>query len=232
VPALRRPGAISLLQVTDDALESLGVEAGAQEVEAEPLAIMARARQFDGLSVLRSRVPLQIAVRSQEWSSKRCRENAEYLLDVTVEQTEVAPDLPQGTVGRSDSKQSSQPDSQLREMVTEASHRILQPSPPGRLRTRRRRRIVQASLKFGCGDPSIRQHACFKNRDSGMATRATEALQPRFGAFSWRLPVPMHLVHSRARTTSWRQSADLSLSNLHAENKPNRRPTFERKFVG
>jgi hypothetical protein len=65
-PALRRPGAISLLQVTDDALESLGVEAGAQEVEAEPLAIMARARQFDGLSVLRSRVPLQIAVRSQE----------------------------------------------------------------------------------------------------------------------------------------------------------------------
>jgi hypothetical protein len=99
----------------------------------------------------------------------------------------------------------------------EASHRVSESSSSdGRLRARHRRRIVQALLKFGCGDLSIRQHSFFKDRDSGMAPRAAVALQPRYEAFSRRPSVPMHLSHPRTTTASWRESADISLSNLHA----------------
>ena len=103
-------------------------------------------------------------------------------------------------------------------MATETSHRIPQDPPSaGRRGACHRPRIVQASLKFGCGDLSIRQHSFLKNRDGGMAPRAAVALQPCSEAFSWRPSVPMHLSRPQARTTSWRQSADISLSNLHAQ---------------
>ena len=115
----------------------------------------------------------------------------------------------------------------------EASHRISQnSSSAGRLRARHRCRIVQALFKFGCGDLSIRQHSFPKDRDSGMAPRATVALQPCWEAFSWRPSVPMHLSHPRTTTTSWRQSADISLSNLHARKQPNGSVAFRAKVCG
>ena len=98
----------------------------------------------------------------------------------------------------------------------EASHRIPQDPPSaGRRGACHRPRIVQALLKFGCGDLSIRQHSFRKNRDGGMAPRAAVALQPCCEAFSWRPSVAMHLSRPPTRTTSWRQSTDISLSNLH-----------------
>ena len=133
-------------------------------------------------------------------------------------QAEVSPSLVKGTLDRSDSEQGSEPYSQLREMAMEASHRIPQDPPSaGRRSACHRPRIIQALLEFGCGDLSIRQHSFLKNRDGGMAPRAAVALQPCCEAFSWRPSVPMHLSRPQTRTTSWRQSADISLSNLHAQ---------------
>ena len=61
-------------------------------------------------------------------------------------------------------KQGSQPHFQLRDVAMAASHRVAEDPPSAwRLLGRHRRRIVQALLKLGCGDLSIRQHPFLKN---------------------------------------------------------------------